>query len=197
VTVAGTCVLLTLLGGLTVIGSAAFAGRGVSAREERVFEAVNGWADRWAVPFGIAMQFGTFVTTPVLAGAVWLSGRRSAAVVLLATGCAAWFGAKLLKMRTRRGRPRHALAREIRVRGPVQAGEGFPSGHAATSANLAVVLGLVLGGWWWPPLLALALATALGRVYVGAHLPLDVVGGAGFGASVAGLGVLIGIVGLG
>jgi len=33
--------------------------------------------------------------------------------------------------------------------------------------------------------------TGLGRVYIGAHLPLDVLGGAGLGAAIAGAGLLL------
>jgi undecaprenyl-diphosphatase len=86
-----------------------------------------------------------------------------------------------------RGRPPHALGGEVRLRGPKEGGSGFPSGHAATSTALAVVLGVALGGWWWPILIGLAALTWFGRMYVGVHLPLDIVGGVGIGLAVAGV----------
>ena len=55
--------------------------------------------------------------------------------------------------------------------------QGFPSGHAAVSAALAFILFAYLPGRWrWVPL-ALAVIVPAGRLYVGAHFPLDVVGG--------------------
>ena len=63
--------------------------------------------------------------------------------------------------------------------------------HAAVSAALAVAIGAGLPPPWGGVALGLAAATSLGRVYVGAHLPLDVLGGAGLGLALAsGLEVL-------
>ena len=191
-----TATFIVLAGLATVIVTWHTARRGVGPREQRVFEAVNGWPDRWYGLLATLMQFGTYVTTPVVAAAVAIAGRHAEAIVIVVSGTAAWAGAKLLKAGTRRGRPRAALAQTVRIRGHAQSGGGFPSGHAATSASLSVTLGAVVGGWWWPPLLMLAVLTGLGRVYIGAHLPLDVLGGAGLGAAIAGLGLLI-AVGLG
>jgi undecaprenyl-diphosphatase len=60
----------------------------------------------------------------------------------------------------------------------------FPSGHAASSFACALVL-----AWFAPrlavPLFLLAAGIAFSRVYVGAHWPLDVVGGAMLGLAVA------------
>ncbi len=73
------------------------------------------------------------------------------------------------------------------IRGTAALGRGFVSGHAA------VVTALVVVAWPWlnrPGRVAcavLAAAVCLSRVYVGAHLPLDVVGGAALGLAVAGV----------
>jgi undecaprenyl-diphosphatase len=127
----------------------------------------------------------------VLAAVMWLPGRRAEAVVVLSAGTASWLLAKAVKEVAERGRPQHALEAQVALRGPKEGGSGFPSGHAATSTALAVVLGVALGGWWAPVLVALAVLTWIGRIYVGVHLPLDIVGGAGLGVAVAGLTTLI------
>jgi undecaprenyl-diphosphatase len=65
-------------------------------------------------------------------------------------------------------------------------GRGYVSGHAAVVTLLVTLT--------WPYLsrngrivaVALAVAVCLARVYVGAHLPLDIVGGAALGLAVGG-----------
>ena len=60
----------------------------------------------------------------------------------------------------------------------------FPSGHTATAFAAATILALLYGGyfyWAFSP----ALFIAYSRVYVGAHFPLDVLGGMAVGAGVA------------
>jgi undecaprenyl-diphosphatase len=83
------------------------------------------------------------------------------------------------------------LLDDVRLRGAHADDDGFPSGHAAVSAALAVAIGAGLpppGESWrsaWPP------RPSLGRVYVGAHLPLDVLAAPGSGVALAsGLEVL-------
>jgi undecaprenyl-diphosphatase len=64
---------------------------------------------------------------------------------------------------------------------------GFPSGHAAVAAALTFVVWRHLGPRWGAAALGVALIVMLGRMYVGAHLPLDLVGGAALGAVTAGV----------
>jgi membrane-associated phospholipid phosphatase len=73
----------------------------------------------------------------------------------------------------------------VRLRGARADDDGFPSGHAAVSAALAVAIATGLPAPWGEVAIGLAAATSLGRVYVGAHLPLDVIGGAGLGVALA------------
>ena len=68
--------------------------------------------------------------------------------------------------------------------------ESFPSGHAATSAAGAVILGYLIGRWAWS-LTVLAAAVSYSRVYIGVHYPLDVLVGAAIGATVALVAVLL------
>lgn len=56
----------------------------------------------------------------------------------------------------------------------------FPSGHTLTAFGVAtlLILGLQLRGWRLAGILALACLIGLSRIAVGAHWPLDVLGGA-------------------
>jgi membrane-associated phospholipid phosphatase len=186
------CVVLVVVGAVTTTVSAVVAARGVPPAEADVFRRVNDVTDAPHRFIALAMQFGTYGTTPVLAAVLWLSGRHEPAAMVLLAGSAAWLGAKALKPVAHRARPAAALAgARVRVRGPAQWGRGFPSGHAATAASLALTLGAALGGWWWIPLVALAIGTGYARIYVGAHLPLDVLGGWGIGVATGSAAILV------
>lgn len=161
---------------------------GVSGLERSVFRAVNGlpgWLEwlLWA-----PMQLGTIVALPVAALVAFLVWRRRRpAMDLIAAGSMAWVAAKIMKRSVGRGRPA-ALLDHVRLRGSFgvsnRTGLGFPSGHATVAFALAVVV----YPWLTPRLrslvLALAAVVAMSRLYFGAHLPLDALGGAALGVAI-------------
>src|SRR6185295_9223638 len=129
------------------------------------------------------MQLGSLAAVPVSAGVALLAGRRPLAVRLAVAGGSAWAAAKVVKRVRVRGRPARLLA-GVHVRGTEVTGGGFVSGHAAVAAALAAAASPCVS----PPLRgALWLAAPVvsaSRVYVGAHLPLDTLGGASLGITV-------------
>src|SRR5215469_7156398 len=156
----------------------------VGPREAGAFRALNGLPDSWHLPAWVVMQLGAFGAIPASAAAAWLGGDGELAGRLLASGTSAWGLAKLVKQIVRRPRP-VALLPGTRRRGREAAGLGYLSGHAA----VAVALGATAIPRLGPVGRALARSAiplvGLTRVYVGAHLPLDVAGGAAMGLAVA------------
>ena len=67
-----------------------------------------------------------------------------------------------------------------------RSGPSFPSGHVILVAGVAcVVAPTIPPQWWWVPIVLVVLVM-VGRVYVGAHNPLDVTAGLGAGLVVGG-----------
>jgi membrane-associated phospholipid phosphatase len=70
-------------------------------------------------------------------------------------------------------------------------GLSFVSGHAIIAWSVAAVLWFELPGRWrWVPV-AVAALNAVARVYLGAHNPLDVVGGAAVGVAIGSIVVIV------
>ncbi len=70
-------------------------------------------------------------------------------------------------------------------------GLSFVSGHAIIAWGVAALLWVVLPQRWrWVPV-GIAMLNAIARVYLGAHNPLDVVGGGAIGAAIAAVLILV------
>jgi membrane-associated phospholipid phosphatase len=152
--------------------------------EERLFRAANDAPEAIRAPVRALMQFGTFGTVPVLSAAAALTGRRRLALSLLIGGTTAWFGAKLAKPYGGRPRPA-ALLENVRIRETIAGDLGWVSGHTAVATTLALTAADELPHAARPLLGGLVLTTGIGRMYVGAHLPHDLVGGLGLGMMIS------------
>ncbi|MFN8017944.1 MAG: phosphatase PAP2 family protein [Acidimicrobiales bacterium] len=188
-------VALAVLGAVVLGGAVAGAKHPtIRPAEQRAFRAVNGLPGWLYWPLWAPMQLGNLVVGTVVGLLVaWALGDRRVAVAVVA--------AMLLKLVAERWL-RRALAPWMEVRQRPGASEpgailrgadvpisgmSFPSGHVILVAAVAAVVtwGLPAELVWIPWLLAVLVA--VGRVYVGAHNPLDVVAGLGMGMLVGGM----------
>jgi undecaprenyl-diphosphatase len=160
--------------------------RHVGGFEARVFHLVNGWPASFYWPTWIVMQLGNFLAVLVVGLVALLTRRVRLALVLVLSGTGAWVLAKVVKDVVSRGRPDQLLGSVILRHAPA-AGHGFVAGHAATAFALATAAFPYLGVRTRWVIVVLAAIVAIARVYVGAHLPLDVIGGTALGVAVGSL----------
>jgi membrane-associated phospholipid phosphatase len=181
--------LVVLAASLAVFaGCALFVADGrVGSVERAAFEAVNGLPDWLYGPMLLFQYLGVLAMPLVVAvGALAFRRWRLAAALVLVVPCKLTLE-RVIKWLVQRERPGTTVADAI-LRGVHPAGLSFVSGHAIITFAIAGLLALVLPRRWAVVAFVLATLNAVARVYLGAHNPLDVVGGAAIGlAIVAGL----------
>ena len=183
-------------GGLLILsGSIAAAARpDIPEWERRVFDAVNG-LPHWLLPIlWVPMQLGNLVvgTAAGLAVAA-VAGDVSIAVGVLLAAALKLVAERLVrrqlasKLRAR-VRPGSSQTDAVLRGGDVPpVGPSFPSGHVILVAAVGCVVAPILApAAAWIPFLLVALVL-VGRVYVGAHNPLDATAGLGAGLLLGGL----------
>lgn len=152
--------------------------------EETLFHAFNGLPDLLYWPTWIVMQLGNLLAIPAVALLAAGVRRWRLAAAILGAGVAKTFLSRAVKDLVTRDRPASVIDDVIRRGDASAAGEAFVSGHAVIAFALAVLVHHhIPQRHRWVPW-TLAATVCLGRVYVGAHLPLDVVGGAALGIAI-------------
>lgn len=158
----------------------------VSGAEVGAFRAMNDLPDAPSALVWTPMQLGSIVAVPATALVAAALRRVRLGLALGLGGLLAWLVAKVVKSEVMRGRP-GALLEEAVLRDAPAGGLGFVSGHAAVAVALATLAWPYLGSKGRALVAVLAVLVGVLRVYVGAHLPLDIVGGAGLGLVAGGV----------
>jgi glycosyltransferase 2 family protein len=154
----------------------------IGDREAALFRVVNELAlPGWTWPgVWLVMQLGVIGAVPLVAVLALATRRlRLALDAVLAAG-SIYLIAKLVKEFVQRGRPQ-TLLEDVNILGEPARGLGYVSGHSAVAVALATVASPYLGRRARRVAWVLAGLVCLARMYVGSHLPFDVVGGAALG----------------
>ena len=173
---------LRLVAGLAILlaCTATVRAHEVGVLEADLFRLVNDLPDALYPAFWVVMQAGNVLAIGVAAVVVAATRRFWLAANLAVTGIGVWMAARWIKDEVGRERPADLLD-GVHLRGPHDGGLGFVSGHAAVAVAIATMIVPYLGRRLrWVAVLVAALV-CVSRLYVGAHLPFDVIGGAALG----------------
>ena len=183
--------LLLALAGLVlvVLGGLVADGGDVGSAEESLFHAVNdlpGWLYQ---PLWGFQQCGNIVVAVLIGVVAALAlGQRAVAIAVVAAAGLKLLLEDVVKDVVQRSRPGTSIGGDVHLRGDVsEGGLSYVSGHATITTAVAGLLTPILPGRWKVVPWVVVAGNAFGRVYVGAHNPVDVVGGFGLGLVIAGL----------
>ena len=175
------------LAGTALFVATVAAKRGAPAWEHRTYSAINDLPDALAPLVWPPMQFGSLTSPFTLGALAYLRNRRpEPAASIIAAGFAAWITAKGMKKLVGRGRP-HDFDSEtnLRLRTEIDGSLGFVSGHAAVAVASAGIIHRYVSPSLGVAAYGLAGIVGFSRIYAGAHLPIDVLGGAALGVLVS------------
>jgi membrane-associated phospholipid phosphatase len=186
--------VLMATGAAMLITSTLLAKRRVYGWEVAVFQAINGLPDGLRPYLWVLNQYGTAVTIPLATAVALLFRKWLLALSLAISGVAVYLLARVIKEYVNRGRPSAFVEGVVEREMFSPDSLGFPSGHAAVAWAITIIVLAYVGRPWQIAAIVLAIVVPIVRMYVAAHLPLDLIGGAALGVTVASaVNLLVGV----
>ena len=186
--------VLMATGAAVLVTSTLLAKRRVYGWEVAVFQAINGLPGSIRPYLWVLNQYGTAVTIPVATAVALLFRKWLLALSLAISGVAVYVLARAIKEYVNRGRPSAFVEGVVERETFSPDSLGFPSGHAAVAWAITIIVLAYVGRPWQIAAIVLAIVVPISRMYVAAHLPLDLIGGAALGVTVASaVNLLVGV----
>jgi membrane-associated phospholipid phosphatase len=177
-----------VIGGLLLLSATGVLARDgdVDAWERAIFHAINGLPPWLEPPMQAVQMLGVLLIGPAVAIVALAFAKPRLAVAALAATLLKLGSERVVKLAVERQRPAVSTPDAIARAGVSVRGLAFVSGHAVLTAALAGVVSPYLRGRWKVVPWVVVALVCVARIYLGAHNPLDVVGGAGLGLAIAG-----------
>ena len=186
--------MLMAAGAAVLVTSTLLAKGRVYGWEVAVFQATNGLPGSIRPYLWVLNQYGTAVTIPVATVMALLFRKWVLALSLAISGVAVYVLARVIKEYVARGRPSAFVEGVVERETFSPDSLGYPSGHAAVAWAITIIVLAYVGRPWQIAAIVLAIVVPIVRMYVAAHLPLDLIGGAALGITVASaVNLLIGV----